>query len=79
MLAFDEMKIREDLTTGMITGFVDFGQQGLDQRFAALKGECTKNKPLSERTVATHMFLSPNLLLPVSMLFWHYLMLLLQV
>ena len=59
MLAFDEMKIREDLlfdkTTGMITGFVDFGQQSLDQRFVALKEECTKNKPLSERTVATHM------------------------
>ena len=59
MLAFDEMKIREDLvfdkTSGLITGFVDFGQQSLDQRFAALKEECIKNKPLSERTVDTHV------------------------
>ena len=53
------MKIREDLvfdkTTGMITGFVDLGQQSLDDRFLALKEQCTKNKPLSDRTVATHM------------------------
>ena len=53
------MKIREDLvfdkTTGMITGFVDFGQQSLDERFSALKEQCTRNKLLSERTVATHM------------------------
>ena len=53
------MKIREDLvfdkTTGIITGFVDFGQQSLDERFLALKEQCIKNKLLSERTVATHM------------------------
>ena len=59
MLVFDEMKIPEDLvfdkTTGMITGFVDFGQQSLDNRFSALKEQCTKNKSLSDRTVATHM------------------------
>ena len=58
MLVFDEMKVREDLVfdkaTGMIKGFVDFGQQSLDERFSALKGQCA-NKPLSERTVATHM------------------------
>jgi len=38
VIAFDEMKIREDLvsdkTTGVITGFVDYGKQNLDQRFA---------------------------------------------
>ena len=53
------MKIREDLvfdkTTGMITGSVDLGQQSLDDRFLALKEQCTTNKPLSDRTVATHM------------------------
>ena len=53
------MKIQEDLvfdkTTGMITGFVDFGQQSLDERFSALREQCTRNKLLSERTVATHM------------------------
>ena len=38
----------------MITGFVDFGQQSLDERFSALKEQCIKNKLLSERTVATH-------------------------
>ena len=52
------MKIREDLvfdkTTGMITGFVDYGQQSLDESFSALKEQYTKNKPLSGRTVATY-------------------------
>ena len=58
-LVFDEMKIWEDLvfdkTTGMITEFVDFGQKGLDEQFSALKEQYANNKPLSERTVATHM------------------------
>ena len=39
----------------MITDFVGFGQQSLDERFSALKEQCTRNKLLSERTVATHM------------------------
>jgi len=59
VIAFDEMKIREDLvfdkTTGEITGFVDYGQQSLDQRFATLKEECMKHQPLKQKTVATHM------------------------
>ena len=53
------MKIREDLVfdkySGMITGFVDYGQQSLDQRFSALAEECTHALDLSERSVATHM------------------------
>ena len=53
------MKVREDLvfdkTNGMITEFVDFGQQSLDKRFSALKEQCIATKPLAERTVATHM------------------------
>ena len=53
------MKIREDLvfdkTTGMITGFVEFGQQSLDDWFSALKEQYTKNEPLLKRTIATHM------------------------
>ena len=59
VLVFDEMKIREDLvfdkTSGLITGFVDYGQQSIDEQFAALHEECTKDKPLTDRTVATHM------------------------
>ena len=39
------MKDREDLvfdkTTGLITGFVDYGKQSLDERFSALQEECT--------------------------------------
>ena len=58
-MVFDEMKIREDLVfdkhTGMVTGFVEYGQQSLDQRFSALAEECTHALNLSERTVATHM------------------------
>ena len=53
------MEIWEDLvfdqTAGMITGFVDFGQQSLDEQFSALKEQCTRNKLLSERTVATYL------------------------
>ena len=53
------MKIREDLvfdkTTGMIMGFVNFGQQSLDEWFSALKEQGTRNKLLSKRTVATQM------------------------
>ena len=59
VLVFDEMKIREDLVfdkhTGMVTGFVDYGQQSLDQRFSALAEECNHALSLSKRTVATHM------------------------
>ena len=40
VLAFDEMKIREDLVfdkeTGEITGFVDYGEESLDVRFNEL-------------------------------------------
>ena len=53
------MKVREDLvfdkTTGLITGFVDYGTQSLDERFSALQEECTRTLPLRKRTVATHM------------------------
>ena len=61
VLVFDEMKIREDLVfnkfTGEIVGFVDFGEDSMDKHFSALKKDCTmqKNKPLDERTLATHM------------------------
>ena len=58
MLAFDEMKIREDLVfdkeTGEITGFVDFGDEGLDKKFAVLQQQC-KEQSLAERQVATYM------------------------
>ena len=57
VIAFDEMKIREDLvsdkTTGVITGFVDYGKQNLDQRFAE---ECMLHWPLKQRCAASHMF-----------------------
>lgn len=53
------MKIREHLVfdkyTGAITGFVDYGQQSLDQRFSALEEECTCGQSWRSRTVATHM------------------------
>ena len=53
------MKIREHLVfdkhTGTITGFVDYGQQSLDERFSALQEECTRGQSLRSRTVATHM------------------------
>jgi len=59
VLVFDEMKIREDLVfdknTGIIKGFVDYGQQSLDSRFSALAEECSNNSVLKKRTVATHM------------------------
>lgn len=58
VLAFDEMKIREDLvfdkSTGEITGFVDYGEYSLDQRFAMLKEQCI-NQKLEDKKVATHM------------------------
>ena len=59
VLVFDEMKVHEDLIfdkhTGMVTGFVDYGQQSLDRRFSALAEECNHALSLSKRTVATHM------------------------
>ena len=59
VLVFDEMKVREDLVfnkhTGMVTGFVDHGQQSLDQRFSTLAEECNHALSLSKRIVATHM------------------------
>ena len=59
VLSFDEMKIREQLvfdkSTGMITGFVDYGQQSLDERFSALQEECTQGQSLRSCSVATHM------------------------
>ena len=52
------MKIREDLVfdkeTGEITEFVDFGDEGLDKKFAVLQQQC-KEQSLAERQVATHM------------------------
>ena len=59
VLAVDEMKIREDLVfdkfSGEITGFVDFGDEGLDQKFAVLQQQC-KRQSVFEREVATHKF-----------------------
>ena len=59
VLVFDEMKIREDLVfekhTGIIKGFVDYGQQSLDSCFSALAEECSQYSTLNKRTVATHM------------------------
>ena len=53
------MKIHEQLvfdkSTGIITGFVDYGQQSLDERFSALQEECIQGKSLRSRNVATHM------------------------
>jgi len=58
-VAFDEMKIREDVVfskcTGEIIGFVDFGEQCLDKRFQELKRRCKQDSRLGERIVATHM------------------------
>lgn len=52
------MKIREDLIfdkfSGEITGFVDFGDEGLDQKFVVLQQQC-KGRSIFEREVATHM------------------------
>ena len=57
-LAVDEMKIREDLVfdkfSGEITGFADFGDERLDQKFAVLQQQC-KGQSIFEREVATHM------------------------
>jgi len=38
-----------------MTGFVDYGQQRLDQCFIALKEECMQHRPLKQRSIATHM------------------------
>jgi len=58
VLAFDEMKIREDLVfdkeTGEITGFVDYGEESLDVRFNELQQKCQNRNP-EKREVATHM------------------------
>ena len=58
MLAFDEMKIREDLVfdkvTGEIMGFVDYGEESLDVRFNELQKKCHNRNP-EKREVATHM------------------------
>ena len=52
------MKIREDLVfdkfTGEITGFVDYGDEGLDKKFTVLRQQC-KEQSLIEREVASHM------------------------
>lgn len=52
------MKIREDLvfdkSTGEITGFIDYGEYSLDQRFVILKEQCI-NQKLQDKKVATHM------------------------
>ena len=52
------MKIREDLVfnkhTGIITGFVDYGQQSLDQHFSALTEECLNTLTSRKRTVASN-------------------------
>ena len=52
------MKIREDLVfdkvTGEITGFVDYGEEGLDLRFNELRRKCQNQNP-DKREVATHM------------------------
>jgi len=49
VLAFDEMKIREDLVfdkeTGEITGFVDYGEESLDVRFDELQQNCQNRNP----------------------------------
>ena len=58
-IAFDEMKIREDLvfnkTTGEITGFVDYGEETFDESFEELR-RCNQGSQIRERVVATHMF-----------------------
>ena len=59
VLSFDEMKIREhfvfDKYTRVIIGFVDYGQQSLDERFSALQEQCTRGQSWRNRAVATHM------------------------
>ena len=61
VLAFDEMKIREDLvfdkTTGQITGFVDYGGSSLNEYFVSLREQCKQQPGLAvdSATVATHM------------------------
>ena len=61
VLSFDEMKIREHLVfdkyTGLITGFVDYGQQSLYERFSALQEQCTRWQSWRNRTVTTHMLI----------------------
>ena len=58
VLAFDEMKIREDLVfdkvTGDITGFVDYGDESLNVQFNELQQKC-KRLSQDKREVATHM------------------------
>ncbi len=53
------MKIREHLVfdkhTETITGFVDCGQQSLDEWFSAFQEKCTRGQSLRSHTVATHM------------------------
>lgn len=53
------MKIREDLVfnkaTGEIIGFVDYGEQSFDDRFADLREQCKKGSKIKEKTIATHM------------------------
>ena len=55
-MAFDEIKIREDVvfnkSTGEIIGFVDFGEHSLDKRFQELSKQ---DSCIRERIVATHM------------------------
>ena len=41
-----------DKNTGMITGFIDYGQQNLDQCFSATAEECFHGMVI---TVASHM------------------------
>ena len=58
VLAFDEMKIREDLvfdkSTGEVIGFIDYGEGSLDQKFVALREQCVKQR-FDHTKVATHM------------------------
>ena len=58
VLAFDEMKIREDLVfdkvTGDITGFVDYADESLNVQFNELQQKC-KRLNQDKREVATHM------------------------
>ena len=58
VLAFDEMKIRENLIfdkeTGEITEFVDYREESLDVRFNELQQKCQNVNP-EKREVATHM------------------------
>ena len=58
-MAFDEIKIREDVVfnkcTGEFIGFVDFGEQSLDKKFQELKRRCKQYSRIREKIVATHM------------------------